>query len=354
MKRVLITPMDWGLGHATRCIPIVRELECLGCEVLIASSGDALALLKREFPRHRFFSLPGYAPRYPVKGSMVLSMARQIPHFMRVIRREHRAVESLVESESIDMVISDNRYGCWSRRVTSVFVTHQSNILMPLRFGLLSRFVRFISTRLINRFDRCWVPDFPDGHSLAGALIAFGKFGFRIPVDYIGWLSRFEVHGEVDPPTLDIAAVLSGPEPQRSAFESRLLPQLKSSGMKFRLVRGLPSAVETPSDDRISNFMDSIHLRELITSAAIVIARSGYSTVMDLHVLGKRVIFVPTPGQTEQEYIARRLQEREIAYSTSQGEFDLIKAIRESEQYDGFAPAGSNHLLREAIARLLA
>ncbi len=354
MKRILITPLDWGLGHATRCIPVIREFERHGCEVLIAGSGDALALLRRELPDHRFFSLPGYAPRYPSNGSMTLSMAKQVPHFISVIRREHRALESLVASESVDLVISDNRYGCWSRRVPSVLITHQSNVLMPKRFGLLQGVVRNAAARFINRFDRCWIPDFPAGDSLAGALISFGEFSFRTPTDFVGWLSRFE-RGEQPPETsLDVLAILSGPEPQRSTFENALVPQLVSSSLAFRLVRGLASDGEEPEDTRIVNVMTSADLQELIASAAIVVARSGYSTVMDMQALGKKAIFVPTPGQTEQEYIADSLMERGVAFSMRQRDLDLSLALIESTKYSGFTLAGKNRLLGEAVKLALA
>src|SRR5687768_35818 len=114
MMRVLIAPMDWGLGHATRCIPIIRELKNRGCEVVISGSGDSLALLKAEFPGLRFFSLPGYRPEYPKDGSMVRKMASQLIKFRTTIKAEHKATLKLVADEQIDLIISDNRYGCWS------------------------------------------------------------------------------------------------------------------------------------------------------------------------------------------------------------------------------------------------
>ena len=354
MKRVLITPMDWGLGHATRCIPIAREFEARGCEVLIAGSGESLALLRKELPGNRFFSLPEYTPTYPVTSSMAAAMVKQIPRFMRVIRSEHLAVESLVTSESVDLIVSDNRYGCWSRQVQSVLVTHQSNVLMPQRFGFLSGMVRSITAGLINKFDQCWIPDFPASHSLAGALISFGQFSFKTPIEYVGWLSRFKARTQREEPVLDVVAILSGPEPQRSVFEEVLLPQLQSSDLRFRLVRGLPSAVDTPTDGRVVNALTSSALQGLIESAGIIVARSGYSTVMDMQALGKRAIFVPTPGQTEQEYLARVLQERKIAFSTSQKTFDLANAIRESKRYHGFAAIEDSPLLSKAVAKLFA
>lgn len=353
MKRVLLTPLDWGLGHATRCIPVIRELQRQGCEVIIAGSGDSLELLRKEFPGFRFIDLPAYAPRYPVNGSMAVRMARQLPHFVQVISSEHRVVGNIVQTEKVDLIISDNRYGCWSERVPSVFITHQSNVLMPKRFGLIQGLVRYVSEHLINRFQTCWIPDFPLGDSLAGALISFGKIGVKSDVQYIGWLSRFEPGNGHPDMQFDVVAIFSGPEPQRTAFENVVVPQLKTSGLRFRVVRGLPSAGVASDDERVANFLTSSALQRCIESSVFVIARSGYSTVMDLQSLGKKAIFVPTPGQTEQEYLAARLMEKNIAFSVSQHDFDLETAMQASRNYSGFTPSGQNQLLREAVSKVL-
>lgn len=162
MKKALIAPLDWGLGHATRCIPIIRELQRQGCSVVLAGSGDSLVLLKKEFPQSPAYSLPAYAPRYPDRGSMVWTMCRQLPHFVKVISSEHRALKDVLLREKIDLIISDNRYGCWSHKIPSVFITHQSNVLMPQRFGWLQNVIRKLHGTLIDRFHACWIPDLPD------------------------------------------------------------------------------------------------------------------------------------------------------------------------------------------------
>lgn len=353
MKRVLLAPLDWGLGHATRCVPVIRELQAQGCEVLVAGSGDSLRLLQKEFPGLLYFELPGYNPRYPLRGSMVMAMATQLPRFVRVIISEHRAVEKIVSMHQIDLVIADNRYGCWSRFVPSVFITHQSNILMPKRFGFLGALVRKLSEYLINRFHLCWIPDFPEGNSLAGELVSFGKMRLRTEVRYIGWLSRFVKRRKESVVKYDVLAVMSGPEPQRSELERKLLPQLRSSGLRFRLVRGLPSAGST-NDGAVVNFLASEEMQDHMESSALILARSGYSTVMDLMALGKNAVFIPTPGQTEQEYLAELLKRSGIVYSMSQAGFDLALALAESKNYAGFSGPEKNTLLAEAVRELTA
>lgn len=353
MRRVLITPLDWGLGHATRCIPVIRELQLQGCEVFLAGSGDSLEVLSQEFPQLRTFILPGYRPRYSHYGPMVWTMALQLPRFMRVISAEHTAITHIVEKEKIALVISDNRYGCWSGKVPSVFITHQSNILMPRRFGWLQHVVRRLNDRMINRFHTCWIPDHPGDRSLAGGLISFGKSGIHIKKEYIGWLSRFEARPGAGT-KYDVVAVFSGPEPQRTVLESIVMEQLKKSGLNYRAVRGLPAISNQPADGRISNFLPSDRLQQELEAADLVIARSGFSTVMDLQALGKKAIFIPTPGQTEQEYLARRLMEKGIAYSMRQDEFKLATAIAESKKFSGFTPTPKTTLLKQAVSRLLA
>lgn len=352
MKRVLVGTLDWGLGHATRSIPIIRELQRLGCDVLIGGSGDSLLLLRREYPELPFIVLPAYSPRYPRRGSMAWTMAMQLPRFLRVIRAEHVAVQKIVDEKKIDLIISDNRYGCRSANVPSIFITHQSNILMPKRFGLFKNIVRSLNEAMIRRFTECWIPDFPAAHSLAGDLADFGKMGVKVPVRYIGWLSRFE-YRETFSQTTDILAIFSGPEPQRTLLEETVLPQLKSSGLRFRAVRGLPALQGASGNNDIVNFLPASELQSWIEAASLIVARSGYSTVMDMKALGKKVIFIPTPGQTEQEYIAKRLMDSGIAFFMSQDEFDLQTAITESKNFSGFDHGTKNMLLAQAVESAL-
>ena len=353
MKRILVAPLDWGLGHATRCIPLIRELQRQDCDIVIGGSGDSLTLLQKEFPHIPRFSLPAYNPRYPVNGSMALAMMTQLPHFCQVILGEHRAVAKIINDEKIDIVISDNRFGCWSKRIPSVFITHQSNIMMPQRFGFLQNVVRKLNERLMNCFQFCWIPDFPDEASLAGELIAFGTIATDVRTEFIGWLSRFQNEAYNQSAKYNVIAVLSGPEPQRTLLERAIVPQLRTSGLKYVVVRGLPSAEPSENEDGIVNFLGARDLGEYIASSEIVIARSGYSTVMDLMALGSKAIFVPTPGQTEQEYLSAKLMSKGIAFAMSQDRFDLATAMKESKNYRGFERTEKNDLLTKAIHKLL-
>ncbi len=336
MKRVLITPLDWGLGHATRCIPIINELNAQGCEVVIGASGESRALLQDEFPEMLTVELPGYEPYYQaLNGSMVRTMAAQIPKFIRKIRQEHKVVEKLITELKIDFLISDNRYGCWSEKIPCVFITHQSNIMMPKRLRWLQGVVRRMNTRLIRNFTHCWLPDYPGEHSLAGELLSFGSTASSPKVEYIGVLSRFKKTDET-PPRYDVIAVFSGPEPQRTTFEEIVLPQLKQSGLTYAVVRGKIAAKSATVEHNIFNYLTTESLQTLIRSSRLIISRSGYSTIMDLFAVGGKAVLVPTPGQTEQEYLAQRLFDQGIAFRVEQGKFNLQDAMTQSQRFAGF------------------
>lgn len=342
MKRVLVAPLDWGLGHATRCIPIIRALQARGCSVLLAASGDALQVLRQEFPSLFYATLPAYRPRYPAEGeSMVWVMAQQLPKFLRVIRREHIALERIVREQSVDLVIADNRYGCWSASVPSIFITHQCTILMPRRFGWLASIVARMNQRSIKRFTRCWLPDYPGEASLAGKLVECGEPVRGSGQRYIGALSRL-LPATPRQKRYDLVCVFSGPEPQRTLLEQLVTAQVNASTLRVLIVRGLPGGRTLPPLEtraEVVNFLASDALQEALEVSHCVLARSGFSTVMDLAHVGGNAIFVPTPGQTEQAYLAARLTEKKVAYSVAQQDFHLDTAWHQVPLYTGFKPA---------------
>jgi UDP:flavonoid glycosyltransferase YjiC (YdhE family) len=352
MKTVLVTPLDWGLGHATRCIPIIRELLTVGARVIIAGTGDSLAVLLEEFPQLKSFDIPGYQPVYARHNMMVWSMLAQLPKFSRSIAAENAAIADIVRTEGADAVVSDNRYGAWCKDVYSVIVTHQSNVMMPKRFGWAAPFVRRLITSKISRFDECWIPDFPDGR-LSGGLSHHDHIGsMKGRVRYIGPVSRFSTTRL--PRKYDVVVILSGPEPQRSILESILIPQCAASGLKYFVVRGLPKTADLTCSPNVANHLDSSAMERLICESQVVVCRSGYSSVMDMARLGKKAIFIPTPGQTEQEYLADKFYREGIAFSMRQKEFDLSLALKESLVYSGFTgDDGQNSRLNDAVIHLL-
>ena len=321
----LVCILDWGLGHATRCMPIIETLLAKGHRVHIASDGQSLALLKKEFPNLSFFELPSYGITYRYQN-MLLNMALQSPSFFRAQKKEHKVIQDIVNQHDINIIVSDNRYGCYSSKVSkNIFVTHQINIKTGNRW--LDGLARWVNHALINRFDALWIPDVAHEPSLAGELSHGYEQGLP-PMTYIGHLSRMKKLNLVQ--QYDIAVVLSGPEPQRTYLEQTLIAQLRKLPQRSILIRGLPKEnqryMDTPMLEIVSH-MTARELNEVICQSALIVCRSGYTTVMDLEILNKKVLMIPTPGQIEQEYLADRLAKQGKCMVQTQDKVDLAAAL---------------------------
>jgi hypothetical protein len=334
--RVLVAPLDWGLGHATRCIPIIKELLNQKCEVLVAAVGAQKAILQAEFPSLTFIGLPGYEVRYDKNRAFtILRLVGAIPKILIRIKQEKAWLKRFSASEQPDLVISDNRYGLALPGIFCVFMTHQLRIRTSfgrLADGLLQR----MNYRFIGHFSRCWVPDIESGDGLAGALSHPARLP-GVPTKYIGWLSRFgkisqQQRGEdapIDDP--ELLVLLSGPEPQRSLLEAGIMAQAGEVAGRIVLVRGLPAGGPVldviPSGLTVYDHLPAADLESLMRRARLVVARSGYSTVMDLARLGKQALLIPTPGQPEQEYLGPFLAGKGRAICVKQSVFSLRESL---------------------------
>jgi len=321
-KNILVAPLHWGLGHATRCIPIIRALLEYGFNVVVASDGAALLLLQKEFPHLEAVALPSYNITYPKKGGLFKwKILLKFPQIKKTMAAEKRLVNQLVEAGKIQGIISDNRFGVRSKTIPSVYISHQLNVLTGSTSFLSSK----LHQNVIKKFDACWVPDVDDVvMNLSGKLGHLKKEPF--PIQYMGVLSRLEK--KELPKTIDVLLLLSGPEPQRTLFEEKLKNIFKGSEKNILLVRGLVEKTQkwmNFENIQMVNFMQSAELQETINKSEIVVSRSGYTTIMDLALLEKKVFFVPTPGQYEQEYLAKRLKSLGIAPSCKQENFKLKK-----------------------------
>lgn len=371
-KTVIVAPLNWGLGHATRCIPIIEALQAAGATVILASDGGALDLLRREFPQLRAVELPAYNIRYPFR-SMVLSMAFQGHKIGRGCILEYFWLKNFLKNEKIDVVISDNRFGFFNRKVRSIFMTHQVQILMPIQF--LQPFVNGVNHFFIRRFDTLWIPDMQGNINLAGDL-AHGffveKLAKKLTINYLGTLSRMTYF--TAPIKYRAIIVLSGPEPQRTILEENILIQLEKIILntkdtpqypsKFCLVRGVSDTQLTSKTNEwikgieIHNMLTTNDLNQKIMESDAVICRSGYSSLMDLVALQKKALLIPTIGQTEQEYLAAELAHQNRFICQHQDALDLEKAFAELPQTRGFAdflPEDSekNETLQQVIRELL-
>ncbi len=333
-KKILVAPLNWGLGHAARCIPLINALCAQGAEVILASDGGADKLLKQEFPHLTTLTLPAYDITYKTEN-MFLNMGLQVWKMAWAAYKEHRLIQQIVEREQINVLISDNRFGCFSKKATSIFMTHQLNILTP--YAWMSAPVRWLNHFFIRRFDACWVPDEADAiHNLSGVL-AHGNLPAFPPVTYLGVLSRMQKM--VLPQRYDVIVILSGPEPQRTILQEKILLQAQSLPLRFLVVQGLTQEKKhffLAKNIEIVSYMTTDNLNEAIAQSGVIISRSGYTTLMDLAVLGKPAILIPTPGQTEQEYLATYFYEKKIFFSQTQKEFNLVVALEKIKGYTGF------------------
>jgi hypothetical protein len=379
MLKVLVAPLDWGLGHATRCIPIIKELVNQGCTVIIAASGPQKILLQEEFPTLRFVEIPGYRVKYGKNRALtILQLIVSLPKILIRIKQENRWLRRFSRLEQPDLVLSDNRYGLYRRGIVCVFITHQLFIRTP--FGAATDWLlQRINYSAIRHFSCCWVPDIPGPDSLAGEL-SHPRNMPSIPTRYIGWLSRFgaagaaELSADVTDAVVtgvmdyDLLVLLSGPEPQRTILEKMILEQAAGSGYKIALVRGLPGRglrvgasggglaggglAGAPPGIAVHDHLPAGELEVLIRRSEVVLSRSGYSTVMDLVRLRRRAVYIPTPGQTEQEYLGKYLAERRLAICVEQRGFSLQDALIKAQDLR-VRPAVENGLLKNEIKILL-
>lgn len=332
---ILICPLDWGLGHATRCIPIINHLLKQGARVIIAADGGPATILQEAFPQLTIIPVKGYNIRYhrtiPAGIKLIISAWR----IVFAIVREHVWIKKIVQNYKIDAIISDNRYGLWHPEIYSIFITHQLNIIPPAFSRIMSPLLAALVSFFIHKFDVCWIPDFEGKENLSGKL----SHNRTLPSNtrFIGPLSRFKDMPlpEALPQKFDLIAIVSGPEPQRGIFRKLLLDQLPLRDVSCLIVGGLPGEVQMVK--LAHNLHEVGHLPaealfNLLTLKPVVVCRAGYSTLMDIGVTNNPAILIPTPGQTEQEYLARKLGKCEGYVYSSQNNFSLAKAYAEVKE----------------------
>jgi uncharacterized protein (TIGR00661 family) len=337
-KKILVAPLNWGLGHATRCIPIIKALEENGFTPIIASDGIALQMLRKEFPKLQTLELPSYHIEYPKNGAFFKwKLFANSPKMIMAIIREKKIIKKWIAEFNITGIISDNRLGVHSKKVPSVFITHQLNVLTGDSTWITSKLHQII----IKRYDECWVPD----TAVLGIQNLSGKLGHlnstTLNIKYIGPLSRLKK--EIVPEKYQLMVLLSGPEPQRTLLEDLLNIEVMYFDGKVVFIKGI---IETEQKTEIFrnityyNYMTSAELELTINESKMVLCRSGYTTIMDLAQLGKKAFFIPTPGQYEQEYLAKKLKKEGLVPFSKQKKFEIEK-LQEVDLYKGLQPLHS-------------
>lgn len=329
-KNILVAPLNWGLGHATRCIPIIKALIENNFNPILASDGVALELLKKEFPDLQCLQLPSYQIEYAKNGkNFKWKMFKNSPKMISAILEEKKIVKQWIADYNLSGIISDNRLGVRSKKIPSVFITHQLKVLT----GNTTWLTTSVHKNIIKKFSECWVPDFKEKPNLTGKLGHLKNSNLNIK--YIGPLSRLEKK-EI-PQKYDLMVLLSGPEPQRTLLENLLLLELENYKGRILFVKGIVEKQQQISHDGATtfyNFMTTNEVETAFNESETVLCRSGYTTIMDLTKLGKRAYFIPTPGQYEQEYLAKKLYKDGFFPFSSQDTFRLPK-LYEVDLYKG-------------------
>lgn len=330
-KNILVAPLNWGLGHATRCVPLIRELIKYGYTPILASDGNALNLLKKEFPELTSLELPSYEIEYAKKAkNFKWKLLKNSPKTINAIIEERKLVKKWCKEFDLAGIISDNRLGVYNKKIPSVIITHQLQVLSGKTTWISSK----IHQRFIKKFNECWVPDFEKKPNLTGKLGHLKNPSFSIK--YLGPLSRLNIQKAEK--KYDLMIILSGPEPQRTLLENLLLQKINLLDKKILFVKGIVNdkqLITEIEDITFYNFMTSTEIEKAFNESDVILCRSGYTTIMDLVKLNKKAFLIPTPGQTEQEYLARRLKKNGHFPYSKQEDFE-VEMLDEIDLYKPF------------------
>lgn len=362
--KVLVAPLDWGLGHATRCVPVIEAFLRAGAEVSLGVCANIAPFYKEVFPELKQFHVPSYRITYPKHGyQMPAWILSELPRIMKVGRQEHAIAESLVKSEHFDIIFSDNRFGFYSTKAKSIYMTHQLRIAFP-RVAKIFEYVGVkFHQRRMAKFSELWIPDMPAYPGLAGRLSHLSeknkmpKFFDKCTLRYVGPLTRFnETHLVQNPEKkFRFLGVVSGAEPMRTRLENRLREAFKAIPGEHALLLGKPGSDLVEKDGNITVFqhLPTQQFAELVQSSEYFVSRPGYSTVMDQAVLGANCLFVPTPGQTEQVYLGKILSKSHYARSLEESRLtaeNLLQAF--NGEVRTLPNQSKQNLLEEAIKQV--
>lgn len=326
---VLYGVLNWGLGHATRSKVIIDSLLRNRFRVTLASDGEALIWLKKEYPQLKVLEFPAYNIKYSRLGWNNLKIASQAVKIAKAAKAEQEEVRKFVIQNPLAGIISDNRLGFRHPEIPSVYISHQLNI----KAGIFTPFAGMAHRFFINRFDECWVSDTPQ-NKYAGYL---SRADIKVPKRYLGPLSRYR-RKEAQADGTYYLAILSGPEPQRSLLQKRLLEQAKEIEDPFILVGANEKAKagELAKNVELKGILGSDELLKLIRGARLIISRSGYSSIMDYSALGKKALLIPTPRQGEQEYLSKLHQQKGHYHRASQYHLRFPYDLQKALEVEGF------------------
>ncbi|MFZ2471122.1 MAG: hypothetical protein WAW52_04180 [Methanothrix sp.] len=341
MGHVFVSPLNWGLGHSTRDIPIIEELLQRGHEVTVGTSGNALALLKRECPQCNFINFKDYPVPCSSSRFFLPAFAAGLPALLRAIVREKKRFEGILAENSFDLIISDNRMNVYSQKIPSYFITHQLRYSVPRLLYPLEMMTLPFNSLFHRHFEGVIVPDIdPNGGSknLSGKLCRSNLGATKRRVYYAGILTSIKKMAVTE--DLDFLAIISGPEPQRTKLEEIIMKQVQTLPGEKVVLLGSPqndSHRKVDEHTTVHSYVSTEEKAVLMNRARFIITRSGYTTMMEMAELDKKHgLFTPTPGQTEQEYLSRYYARAGWFLSKSQYKLKLAEDVAQAMQYRGF------------------
>lgn len=336
--KTLFAVCSWGLGHATRDIPLMRGILKGKHSLTIVGSGRSLELLKGELgDRCQYVSMSDYSSVYSKKDFSVAKFLGYFPFYIDEIVKEHIKIKKLVRKEKYERIISDSRFGVYDKKIPSYFIFHQLRFISPVRIKLFEMATeRFNYSFLKENFSMFLVPD-DKRDPLSGDLSHNLRYFRDNKVEYLGIISdlkKREVKQDID-----YFVSLSGPEPQRTVLEKIILKQASSLKGKVVIALGRPEDQRNRTFNhlRIFGYLGRKKQEEIMNRAKLVITRSGYTTLMELVALNKKALLIPTPGQTEQVYLADYHRKKGNFYSVSQDELNLTRDVEIASQYRGLS-----------------
>lgn len=358
-KNILICPLEWGLGHAGRMIPLAAKLRDMNNNIIIGAGKKHLSFFRKELTGVSYIDFPGYSPSYSRKMPQYLKLLLDIPVLLFHIIREHIRLKKIIRKHAIDIVISDNRFGLWNRKITTVYITHMPRIQFPSAFSFFEFIGVWLHRIIIKKYSFCFIPDLPGKINISGRL----SHGVKLPdnVRFTGILSRFtDIETKENKDPLDEkhnTVILSGPEPQKSIIKEKLIDYFQQRKPLTLFLCGNPDGTSLPVRSGNIVFIDhlpSSAMKDVIKNSDLIITRPGYTIIMELISLNSSALLIPTPGQTEQEYLAQRLSGMGWFTTISQKKIiDGIPGTKIKHQWPEDIITDSRMLLEKALYEML-
>jgi uncharacterized protein (TIGR00661 family) len=334
--KIIYGVCSWGLGHATRSLPVIRKLIEEKNELTIVSHGRSLELLKKELGKNlKYYDIPDYPMLLSENSRQFLAKSVVYwPSFIKRMESELQSLKKILDKNKYDRIISDSRYGFYSRSIPSFFISHQIRIMNPLRINMFERGSEIFNLFFFKRYAGVIIPDYKEDN-LSGDLSHNLRRIDENKINYVGVLSDFKKKKAKK--DIDYFMSISGPEPQRTMLEKKLFSQVDELKGKIIITLG-----KTEKKDRLNkknietySFLPKEKRENFLNRTKLVISRSGYSTIMDLAVIGTKALMVPTPGQIEQEYLGQYHNKKGTFFSVSQNKMDLKRDIETANKRTG-------------------